>query len=151
MKNTKIVKNLSFTLFVIGLILVIAGCGSDNEDTNDGANAPVTEAPIVDVAETPIEDTDVDVYQDLQDVRTIVAENLEWGGTVWDDIMLADDVPSPEMKYGLLVVPFFPSELVARHTRTVSIDSGNFVVEIVSAETGLSWTIDQDGVIAGGN
>ena len=61
--------------------------------------------------------------------------------------MLADDVPSPEMKYGLLVVPFFPSDLTQRHTRTVDINNGNFVIEITSADTGLIWSIDQDGNI----
>jgi hypothetical protein len=138
MKNTKIIKNLFTLLFATGLIFVLAACGS-NEPSTDASDLPVENV------------ADIDVYQDLQDVHAIVAEHLNWGDTAWEEIMLADDVPSPEMKYGLLVVPFFPSDLVERHSRTVSINNGNFVVEVVSAETGLIWTINQDGVIAGGN
>ena len=31
---------------------------------------------------------------------------------------------------------------------TVNISGGNFVVEIESAETGITWAIDQDGNIS---
>jgi hypothetical protein len=141
MKNIKSVKNLSFVLLVTGIMFILAGCGSDTPSST--TEAPTTEAPA--------EDIYVDVYQDLQDAHAVVTDNKNWGDIVWEQIMLADDVPSPEMKYGLLVVPFFPSDLVERHTRTVDINDGNFTIEIISAETGLSWTIDQDGVIAGGN
>ena len=132
-------------------MFVLAACGSETE----AAPAPV--APnnaAAEAAPAPEVEADNytydDVYQDLRDVHAVVSENLEWGDVLWDQIMLADDVPSPEMKYGLLVVPFFPSDAVLRNTRTVSVSNGNFVVEIVSAETGVTWTINQNGVIARG-
>lgn len=137
MKTQKLLRSLSL-LLVTGFVLVLAACG--NDDAGSGAEDAVAE------------DVYVDVYQDLQDARQAVAENLDWGDHMWEQIMLADDVPGPEMKYGLLVVPFFPSDLVQRHTRTVDIDgAGNFVIEVISAETGYTWTINQDGVIGGGN
>lgn len=141
MKNTKIIKNIFTLLFATGLIFALAACNSDAP--TDSSDPSIEDASGGDVA-------DIDVYQDLQDVHEVVTEHLNWGDTAWEEIMLADDVPSPEMKYGILVVPFYPSDLVERHTRTVNINSGNFTVEIVSADTGLTWTIDQDGVIAGG-
>jgi len=144
MKNTKVMKNLFTLLFATGLIFALAACGSDEgaTDSTDTSTSSVEDVGVDDVA-------DIDVYQDLQDVHGVVTENLNWGDTAWEEIMLADDVPSPEMKYGILVVPFYPSDAVERHTRTVSIKGGNFTIEVVSADTGLTWTIDQDGVITG--
>lgn len=129
-------------LMATGLVFGLAACGDDAGATAPAANAPAVEVPAV-VEEAPAE---VDVLEDLQGAREAVAENINWGDQTWEQIMLADDVPSPEMKYGLLVVPFHMTDAGARHTRTVSIDgSGNFVVEVTSADTGITWQIDQDG------
>ena len=130
MKNLKLLKALFVSLLVVGLLFGFAACG-DSDDNNNGS-ATFTQ-------------DEVDVWEDLQYVRRVVSENLETFGVVWEQIMLADDVPAPEMKYGLLVVPFFPSDLTRTHTRTVDISGGNFYVRITSAETGIIWTIDQDG------
>lgn len=144
MNKTKIIKNIFTVLFATGLMFVLVACGSDDDsNTSTDPSAP----PVEDMGDN----NDVDVYEDLQELFAIVSENLELDGTPLDQIMLADDVSTPEMKYGMLVVPYYPSDLVLRHTRTVDIDNGNFVIEVVSAETGLAWTIDQDGVIEGGN
>jgi len=137
MKKIKTIKTLLAMLVISSLMFVMTACGSDDEPN-------VTTDEVASVEE-------VDVYEDLQEVLAVVSENLFWGDNAWEQIMLADDVPSPEMKYGLLVVPFFPSDLVQRHTRTVDINNGNFSIEIISADTGLSWFINQDGVITGGN
>jgi len=149
MKNNKILKGLFAVLLATGFTFVLVGCDSDEPSTPTTPGAPIVEETPTTV--TPNAGTYEDVYQDLQDALAVVSENLDWGDTLWEQIMLADDVPSPEMKYGLLVVPFFPSDAVARNTRTVSINNGNFEIEIVSVETGLSWFINQDGVIRGGN
>lgn len=149
MKNNKILCGLFTLLFAVGVMTVLVGCNNDDTAT-PAPTPPPTNAP---AEEAPTEEAGTydDVYEDLQYVLSVVSENLDWGDTMWEQIMLADDVPSPEMKYGLLVVPFFPSDAVLRNTRTVSINNGNFEIEIVSAETGLSWFINQDGVIRGGN
>jgi len=141
-------------LVAIGLLFVMTACGSDDgpsATTNTTTNAVADTTTPTEEVSAEEEDVYVDVYQDLQDALAAVSENLYWGDNAWEQIMLADDVPSPEMKYGLLVVPFFPSDLVQRNTRTVSISNGNFEIEVVSADTGLSWFINQDGVITGGN
>jgi len=154
MKNFRIVKTFFAMLVAVGLLFAMAACGSDDAATTTvpATPAPATQEDVPAEEEAPVEeDAYVDVYQDLQDALAAVSENLYWGDNAWEQIMLADDVPSPEMKYGLLVVPFFPSDLVQRNTRTVSISNGNFEIEVVSAETGLSWFINQDGVITGGN
>ena len=157
MKNPRIVKTFFAMSVAVGLLFVMVACGSDDAastavpSTPAPAATPATEAAAPADEAPAEEDAYVDVYQDLQDALAAVSENLYWGDNVWEQIMLADDVPSPEMKYGLLVVPFFPSDLVQRNTRTVSINNGNFEIEVVSADTGLSWFINQDGVITGGN
>ena len=143
MKKTKIINNLFIALFAFGFMLVLVGCNADN-DTN------TPDAPIQNET-TDVLDEDVDVYQDLQDALEVVTAHLDYDNTSWAQIMLSDDVPGPEMKYGLLVVPFFPSDLVERNTRTVEISGGNFTIDVVSAETSITWTINQDGVITGGN
>lgn len=146
MKNNKIIKNLFTLLFATGLIFTLTACGSD-----DAPDVPTdSQDSSVEDASGDVDVNEIDVYQDLQDLHAVVSQNLEVDGTVMEQIMLADDVSTPEMKYGMLVVPFYPSDSVMRHTRTVDIDNGNFTIEVVSAETGLTWTIDQDGVIAGG-
>lgn len=153
MKN-KTIKFLSTTLLSAGLVLSLSACG--DATPAPAANTPAPAPAPTQVAETPAaDDTPAvsydDVHEDLLYVLRVVSENLETFDNPWDQIMLADDVPSPEMKYGLLVVPFFPSDNVARNTRTVSISNGNFFVEIVSANTGAVWHINQDGVITEGN
>ena len=132
MRKIGLVKYVLASLVAFSLLFGLAAC-NDGDETQAGASADA--------------DAVVDVYQDLQNAREAVVENLRWGDTVWSQIMLADDVQFPEIKYGLLVVPFFPSDLTARHTRTVDITGGNFTIQITSAETGIVWAIDQDGNI----
>ena len=144
MKKNKILMTAFTAVVAVGLLFGLAACGSDDAPAATPTPAATPDA----VVEIEVEeDVYVDVYEDLQYVLAVVSENLEWGGIVWAQIMLADDVPGPEMKYGLLVVPFFPSDLTARHTRTVDISGGNFVIQITSADTGIIWSIDQDGNI----
>ena len=145
MRSNKLITTSLATVMAAGLAFGLTACGSEAgaaETPTAPAAVAAVEAP---EAEEAVEN---DVVEDLLYVLDVITENLEWGDTTWEQIMLADDVPSPEMKYGLLVVPFFPSDATARHTRTVSINSGNFVVEITSAETGIVWQIDQDGNIS---
>ena len=65
----------------------------------------------------------------------------------WAQIMLASDVKEPTVKYGLLVVPFVPSDAASRVQGTVDIKDGKYTIEADSAETGETWQIDQDGTI----
>jgi hypothetical protein len=145
MKNIKIVSAAVAALLAAGALAACAG-GSDAAPADSGSVAADNNrlpADDADVAEA----TESDVAEDLENARQAVLENLEWGGEVWDQHMLADDVPQPTMKYGLLVVPFHRTDASSRVTRTVTIRDGNFVIEADSFETGLTWQIDQDGNI----
>lgn len=124
-----------------GLAVIIAAtgtfgltaCASDGEDP--GADTEVTQAATVDVAD------------DLEGARAAVLEALE-DDPSWTQVMLASDVDAPTQKYGLLVMPFAPSDAASRVTGTVNIDGGDFVIEADSAATGETWQIDQDGNIS---
>lgn len=61
-------------------------------------------------------------------------------------IMLASDVQQPTQKYGMWVMPYYPSDAVKKFTMTIQIENGtNFFVTCVSAETGKTWQMDQSG------
>jgi hypothetical protein len=60
--------------------------------------------------------------------------------------MLASDVEKPTQKYSMWVLPYYPSEAVEKYTMTIQIEDGAaFHVTAVSAETGKTWQMDQDG------
>lgn len=112
----------------------LSACGSDD----DGATTPETEVT---------QEATADVAADLELARTAVLDALEEDPS-WAQVMLASDVDSPTLKYGLLVMPYAPSDAAQRVTGTVNIDGGNFVIEAESAATGETWQIDQDGDIS---
>lgn len=116
----------------------LTACGSD-----DDASAGSSTSAAADSAETA---ADVDVADDLETARTAVVEALAEDDS-WNQIMLASDVKAPTVKYGMLVVPFTPSEAASRVTGTVTIEDGAFVIEADSEATGQTWQIDQDGTI----
>jgi hypothetical protein len=123
-----------------GLALLIAATGTFGLtacSSDDGAASSDT------VAEAP---ADVDVATDLQTARQAVLDAL--AEKDWDQVMLASDVDVPTVKYGLMVMPFAPTDAADRVTGTVNIDGGKFVIEAVSAATGETWQIDQDGNIS---
>lgn len=60
-------------------------------------------------------------------------------------IMLASDVDNPTQKYGMWVMPYYPSDAVEKYISTVQIEDGSFVVTATSADTGKQWQMDQDG------
>ncbi|NTW40077.1 MAG: hypothetical protein HGA44_09335 [Cellulomonadaceae bacterium] len=121
----------------LGLLIAIAGlsgvtaCSSDSgsKDTETAVTAAST----------------VDVATDLQAARQAVLDAL--ADDDWAQVMLASDVDVPTVKYGLMVMPFAPTDAAERVTGTVSIDGGKFKIEAVSAATGQTWQIDQDGTI----
>lgn len=115
----------------------LTACGSDDDATTGTS----TSAEGSDVAAA-----DVDVADDLETARTAVADALAEDDS-WNQIMLASDVKAPTVKYGMLVVPFTPSDAASRVTGTVAIEDGAFVIEADSEATGQTWQIDQDGTI----
>ncbi len=135
MKRNKLVST-SIALVLAGAgVLTLAACSDEA-----GAAAPPAAA---DTASTAAES---DVVEDLQGARQAILDGIASDGD-WPQIMLADDIGQPEVKYGMLVMPFFLSDAGSRVTRTVTIEDGNFTIDVTSAETGLVWRIDQDGNI----
>lgn len=122
----------------LGLVIAFAGvtglaaCSSDDS----GSDTSSSEAAA----------SDSDIAEDLENARTAVLDALADDDS-WTQVMLASDVQSPTVKYGLLVVPYTFSDAASRVQGTINIDDGNFTIDGDSAETGDTWQIDQDGNI----
>ena len=124
-----------------GLAFLIAATGtfgltacSSESDADAGTDTETTQEATVDVA------------TDLETAKAAVDEAL--ADDDWTQVMLASDVDSPTVKYGLMVMPFVKSDAASRVTGTVDIDGGDYVIEAESAATGETWQIDQDGTIS---
>ncbi len=74
----------------------------------------------------------------------IIADQIEASGAM-TQIMLASDVDQPTQKYGMWVMPYYPSEAVSKFISTVQVDGDKFKVTATSAETSKVWEMDQDG------
>ncbi|WP_156759444.1 hypothetical protein [Microbacterium karelineae] len=107
----------------------LAGCGSS--DGAEGGGSSEESAEFV---------------ADLQAGVDIVNEQIEAVDDPMDQIMLASDVEDPTQKYGMWVMPYYPSDATAEYISTVQIENGtDFQVTATSAETGAEWNMDQDG------
>lgn len=135
MKNTKLSAGLLAALLVTGGAFGLSGCA-----TGTGASAG-------DGGSSTSQDATSDVATDLEAARQAVIDGVaaKPGST---QIMLAGDVKQPTEKYGLLVMPFVKTDAAKRVTGTVNIKDGKYVIEAVSAATGDTWQIDQDGKIS---
>lgn len=137
MKNTKLSAGLLAALLVAGGTFGLAGCagGTETSGGTGGGDSSTSQ------------DADSDVTTDLETARQAVIDGLATkpGST---QIMLAGDVKQPTEKYGLLVMPFVKSDAAERVTGTVNITDGKYVIEAVSAASGDTWQIDQDGKIS---
>ncbi len=111
----------------------LTACSNDDAPAGGGSSSSAPAAAQTDVA------------TDLQTARQTVLDAL--AEEEWAQVMLASDVDGPTVKYGLMVMPFHPTDAAARVTGTVNIDGGKFVIEAESAATGETWQIDQDGTI----
>lgn len=132
MKRKILTTGLGITLALTG-VFGLTACGSD--DNGGGSTSAGEQAA-----------SESDIAEDLENARTAVADALAEDDS-WAQIMLASDVQSPTVKYGLLVVPYSFSDAASRIQGTVNIDGGSYTIEGDSAATGQTWQIDQDGVI----
>lgn len=134
MKRTKaLTTGLTLAIALTG-VFGLTACGSDDGGSGSGTSAEEQAA------------TESDIAEDLENARVAVADALAEDDS-WAQIMLASDVQAPTVKYGLLVVPYSFSDAADRIQGTVTIDGGKFTIDGDSAETGLTWQIDQDGTI----
>ncbi|HIY67671.1 MAG TPA: hypothetical protein H9830_15505, partial [Candidatus Agrococcus pullicola] len=123
MKNTLTRFGLVTTLAAVGL-LGLTGCGS-----SDGGSADESDAFV----------------SDLQEGVDIISEQIEQVDAPMDQIMLASDVDQATQKYGMWVMPYYPSDAVAEYISTIQIENGSdFHITATSAETGAEWNMDQD-------
>ncbi len=147
MKNTILRAGFAMTVAVTAAFGLSACGSSDNGSSSSGAAATsqaAEEAPANDSGES--EAFVADLEAGVQLINDQIAQ--ESGMT---QVMLASDVDQPTQKYGMWVLPYKPSEAVEKFTKQIQIEDGTkFVVTAVSAETGKSWNMDQDGNLAEG-
>lgn len=138
----------------LGTIVVVAlaasaglgACGSS--DSSSESSSSVASAVAEDATQSGVADgDDAGVKADLEAARQVVLTTLEENGDL-PKIMLASDVTKPEEKYGMLVVPYIPSDASEKIVSTVNIENGKFEITGVSAETGKEYVINQDGEIS---
>lgn len=130
-------------MLTTGLGLLIAGTGAFGLAACSGDDTTSETTSESSAESTPV---DVDVAEDLKNAQTAVSDALAEDDS-WGQIMLASDVKAPTVKYGMLVVPYTASDAASRVQGTVTITDGAYLIEADSAETGLTWQIDQDGTI----
>ena len=133
-RNKMLTTGLGLLITVTG-VLGLAACGSDESGAETPSGSSSESASV-----------DVDVADDLENARTAIADALAEDDS-WGQIMLASDVKAPTVKYGMLVVPYTPSDAASRVQGTVTITDGAYTIEADSAASGQTWQIDQDGTI----
>lgn len=136
MKTTFIRAGAVVALVAAGM-LGLSACGGD------GANSPSGPGSSQQGAGQESEEFTADLSEGVKIVNDQIAEVGDL-----DQIMLASDVKQPTQKYGLWVMPYYPSEAVEKYISTIQIEDGKFVVTATSAETGKVWQMDQDGNIS---
>lgn len=129
-------------MIAAGTAFGVAGCGESNEAAETGAkDEAVTEEVTEEAAEG---EESPEFIADMADGVEVVNEQISKEGDT-SQVMLASDVEKPTQKYGMWVLPYHPSDAVEKYTMQIEVENGNFVVTAVSAETGKTWTMDQDG------
>lgn len=138
--NNKLIRTGVAVAFAAVSALGLAACGGD-------ASTPETSASSSEAGESTdqgdAQESEAFVA-DLTEGVKIINDQLQEIGTA-TQIMLASDVEQPTQKYGMWVMPYYPSDAVEKYISTIQIDDGKFVVTATSAETGKQWEMDQDG------
>lgn len=139
MNTKRLLSSAAGLALVAGGAFGLAACGGDSGNTGGSGSGGETseEAPAA---------SESDISDDLESARQTVLEALADDDS-WEQVMLASDVNAPTVKYGLLVMPYSPSEAASRVQSTIEIDGDKFTIEGDSAATGQTWVIDQDGNI----
>lgn len=113
----------------------VTACGSDDAPANNGDT---------NISEEVSSEESAEFVADLQDGVQIINDQIAEVGEM-TQIMLASDVDQPTQKYGMWVMPYYPSDAVESYISTIQVNDGQFVVTATSAETGTQWEMDQDG------
>ncbi len=139
--NNKLIRTGVAVAFATVAALGFAACSGDD------APAPETSTSSSD-AEQNTDQSDAEESEafvaDLTEGVKIINDQLQEIGAA-TQIMLASDVEQPTQKYGMWVMPYYPSDAVEKYISTIQVDDGKFVVTATSAQTGKQWQMDQDG------
>lgn len=136
MKDTLTRFGLVISLAAVGVVC-LAGCGSGSESADGGSS----DAGSGEESEAFV--------ADLQEGVDIVNGQIEAVDGAMEQIMLASDVEDPTQKYGMWVMPYYPSDAVEEYISTVQIENGtDFHITATSAESGTEWNMDQNGDMA---
>lgn len=136
MKDTLTRFGLVISLAAVGVVC-LAGCGSGGESADGGSS----DAGSGEESEAFV--------ADLQEGVDIVNGQIEAVDGAMEQIMLASDVEDPTQKYGMWVMPYYPSDAVEEYISTVQIENGtDFQITATSAESGTEWNMDQNGDMA---
>ncbi|MFT3942913.1 MAG: hypothetical protein QM705_03705 [Ancrocorticia sp.] len=121
----------------------LSACGS----SDGGSGAAATSQAAEEAPKSNSDESEAFVADLEAGVKLINDQIAQESGMT--QVMLASDVDQPTQKYGMWVLPYKPSEAVEKFTKQIQITDGTkFVVTAVSAETGKSWSMDQDGAMA---
>ncbi len=133
-------------LLALGLTTGLAACGG----SDDGASGTASQSESADggsAADAGDTGESAEFVQDLQDGVDLINDKIaEQAGMT--QIMLASDVDQATQKYGMWVLPYYPSDAVKKYTMQIQIENGtDFVVTAISAATDKTWEMDQDGTM----
>ena len=125
----------------VAMAFGLAACGGG--ETAEGGTAGTSE-------EAPAADGEsAEFVADLELAVQTINDQIEANGSPMQQIMLASDVDQPTQKYGMWVMPYYPSDATEKFISTIQIADGtDFQVELTSAARGKVWTMDQAGNMA---
>ena len=121
----------------------LSACGSSGDGSSSSEGTSTSQA--ADDSQKNDSGESEAFVADLQDGVKLINDQIAEEADM-TQIMLASDVDQPTQKYGMWVLPYKPSDAVEKFTKQIQIEDGTkFVVTAVSAESGKTWNMDQDG------
>ncbi len=121
----------------------LSACGSSDDGSSSSEGTSTSQA--ADDSQKNDSGESEAFVADLQDGVKLINDQIAEEADM-TQIMLASDVDQPTQKYGMWVLPYKPSDAVEKFTKQIQIEDGTkFVVTAVSAESGKTWNMDQDG------
>lgn len=149
----KLTRIAAASTLTLALGLGLSACGSDKSDADAKAPASTSSQATTEKSgeakSTTFDESD-QFKADMQKAVDTVKEQLAKDSNQ-TQMMIANDVDQPTEKYGMWVLPFYPSDATKKFTMQIQIKDGkNFKVTLVSAASGKTWSMDQDGNITEG-
>ncbi|SNU01567.1 hypothetical protein SAMN06298212_11325 [Ruaniaceae bacterium KH17] len=139
----KTIARLGTAVATVALAFGLTACGGESGETGGESTGGGETSE-----EVPAGESD-EFLADVAEAVKIINDQIAAESSPMTQIMLASDVDNPTQKYGMWVMPFYPSDATEKYMSTIQITDGtDFVVELTSAATGKVWTSDQDGNVS---